>query len=416
MQKYIFISYSTKNTETAFKIKDILEKRGFDIWLAPNDIPIGQRYANVIEKAIQNCTVLLLIMSRYICTSMWINKEIERAINYGKNVFGIKIEEFELNDEFKFLLSTTQLSPLLKETDIYSEKFERIVCDIQRVYNGEIPSGLPLRYPVFSKIEEEKTYDKSNLVKSAKDMISAFLCSKEDCINILTQLHYSEINKYVKILFNQLTDEQKKTVMKNLNEAYNLALLDPNLSGRKEYAVKGQIIYYITRLCEHDENSISKLKGYYYSESNIWQRQSIAYGLAALSEIQVPFDFAQKIYYDCDEAVINRSWTLVFFGDIQEKDAYLYLDDGKCDWTKCRTVRINRLKKNELQAQAFRSLDLCLLHSFLSTRGWELSQFEIEVVKNTVFDKKLFTKQQLRFLKTVQKEIVKNCKKQIRKK
>ena len=55
MEKYIFISYRSINEKEAFAFKELLERHNYDVWIAPNDIPIGSYYANIIEKAIRNC-------------------------------------------------------------------------------------------------------------------------------------------------------------------------------------------------------------------------------------------------------------------------------------------------------------------------------------------------------------------------
>lgn len=414
MEKYIFISYSTKNTNIAFAVKDFLEDRGYSVWIAPNDIPNGQRYANIIEKSISNCSVAILIMTKDICLSQWVNKEIERAISHGKTVLGLKFSEFELNDEFKFLLSNTQMTGLIKSIDINDVEMAKVLSDLGDVVSGRVPTGEPLKINKYSNVEKEKQYDKSQLIDVSKDLICAFQSGTEAIIEELSVLHFSDVNRYVKQIFATLGEESKDIIYNNLTQAYEAVLLDSNVSGRKEYAIKGQIIYFLTRLFSDRTSNVERLKRYYYAEKNVWQRQSIAYGLASLGEIEVPMDYAKRIYFGGDEEDVNRSWTLVFYGDVSGVDPYIYLDDGTADWINCRQPRITRLQLDEQSVLAYRGLDLAVLYSFYKSRGWLATQYDLDVIKNARIRDKVFTSKQIKLLKQMQKAIVHNCKKAIK--
>ena len=111
---YAFISYSTKNQDVADAMREVLKKRGFNIWMAPEDIPAGSKYAEVINKAIKNCSCLILILSEASQNSIWVAKEVERAVHYQKPIVPVQIENVVLNDEFEFYISTDQIVTLKK--------------------------------------------------------------------------------------------------------------------------------------------------------------------------------------------------------------------------------------------------------------------------------------------------------------
>lgn len=113
-QGYILISYSTKNQSAADAIRAYLQKNGIRVWMAPGDIPAGSKYAQVINKAIKNCSGVVLMLSNAAQTSVWVPKEIERAVNYRKTVIPVKLEEVVLNDEFELYISTDQIIALPK--------------------------------------------------------------------------------------------------------------------------------------------------------------------------------------------------------------------------------------------------------------------------------------------------------------
>ncbi len=412
MEEYIFISYSTKNREFAFDFKKLLEQQNYNVWIAPNDIPVGERYANIIEKSIRNCKCLLLIMTEAICYSPWINKEIERAINYQKPVFGVLLEQFELNDEFKFLLSNTQVSQCVKSVDINDNATADILRDIAKLFAGERYDGRPLKINKFSNIEQEKTMSKAQLIDIARQMVEAFCSGIKETIDILSNLHFADVNQYVYLTYDGLSVDTKKTVADNLIGAYGRVQLDGNISGRREYAIKGQLIFYLTRLCRSliDNAIIEKLKEFYYKEPDVWQRQSLAYGLASLGEYTVPYEFAKRIFHGYDEDVVNRSWTLIFFNDVVGKDPYLYLDDGTAPWDNCRRARINRLKKSQGK-MAYRSLDLSILYTFYESRKWQnIDRLDYETIKKCNIWCKDMPKEVIAYNKDVYRRLLKKLK------
>lgn len=106
---YAFISYSTKNQVSADVIRDLLSENGIETWMAPGDIPAGSRYAMVISRAVKECACFILVLSNDAQNSIWVAKEVERALNYRKPIIPVQIEDVVLNDEFELYISTNQI-------------------------------------------------------------------------------------------------------------------------------------------------------------------------------------------------------------------------------------------------------------------------------------------------------------------
>jgi len=104
----VFISYSTRETGKAEAVRNILEKNGIVCWMAPRDIPAGSNYTEEIPAAIRGCQVFLLILSQNAQKSTWVPRELETAVNCGKVVIPFMVEDFQLNDEFNFLIGAQQ--------------------------------------------------------------------------------------------------------------------------------------------------------------------------------------------------------------------------------------------------------------------------------------------------------------------
>lgn len=109
---YVFISYSTANQESADAIRNLFSKHGFATWMAPYDIPPGQKYAEVINRAIKGCDCFTLLLTQKSQDSVWVAKEVERAVHYRKLLIPISLESVVLNDEFEFYISTDQIVPV----------------------------------------------------------------------------------------------------------------------------------------------------------------------------------------------------------------------------------------------------------------------------------------------------------------
>ena len=123
----VFISYSTKDMAPTEKIRDSLEQNGIPCWMAPRDIPGGSNYAREIPQAIRNCQVFLLILSGNAQSSNWVVKELDNAVNCGKVIIPLMLEDCPLNDEFNFLLTGAQrYSAYCRSAEVLNTLVERI--------------------------------------------------------------------------------------------------------------------------------------------------------------------------------------------------------------------------------------------------------------------------------------------------
>ena len=120
-KNYAFISYSTKWKTDAEALRFLLNKNHIETWMAPYDIPSGNSYADVINKAIRNASCFVLLLSEEAQRSPWVPRETERAINYEKPILAVKTKDIILNDEFEFFLSRHQICVVPKIDDSRSE-------------------------------------------------------------------------------------------------------------------------------------------------------------------------------------------------------------------------------------------------------------------------------------------------------
>ncbi len=107
--KSVFISYSSKDTEIVNEVVNMLEASGISYWKAPEMIPAGSNYAKEIPRVICECDIFLLIISEDSQRSIWVEKEIDFAINNRKVIVPLKLTEGKLTDMFSFYLNNVQM-------------------------------------------------------------------------------------------------------------------------------------------------------------------------------------------------------------------------------------------------------------------------------------------------------------------
>lgn len=128
--KYIFISYSSKERETAEMIRDALEKSGISCWMAPESIPTGSEYTEAIVDAIENSSGFLLVLSEDSQNSQWVPKELDEAITNCKIIFPIHIDRSSIIKKIHFRLTDSQM---IEAYGRLNEALEKVICDIKKV-------------------------------------------------------------------------------------------------------------------------------------------------------------------------------------------------------------------------------------------------------------------------------------------
>ena len=107
--KSIFISYSSRDSEDVKKVIEVLERENMSYWKAPDKIPVGSNYAKEIPQVISGCEVFLLLISKYSQQSIWVEKEIDFAVNNRKTIVPLNIDGCEMTEMFKFYLNNVQM-------------------------------------------------------------------------------------------------------------------------------------------------------------------------------------------------------------------------------------------------------------------------------------------------------------------
>lgn len=109
---YAFISYSSNQQQQLNQIREFLTSNGIAHWFAPDHIPIGSKYSEVIKQAIENASCVLFLLSDRSQNSTYCKLEIALALKLEKPIIPIQLEDVILNDAFSLYLSTSEFFPL----------------------------------------------------------------------------------------------------------------------------------------------------------------------------------------------------------------------------------------------------------------------------------------------------------------
>lgn len=108
MEKHIFISYSTKNSNIAENLCEYLEERGQACFIAPRNIRSGHEYAEEIILGIDNCRMVLLVLTNDSNNSPHVLREVERAVSKNIPIIVYRVEDVRLTKSMEYFLMTHQ--------------------------------------------------------------------------------------------------------------------------------------------------------------------------------------------------------------------------------------------------------------------------------------------------------------------
>jgi len=95
---HVFVSYSTKNSEYAYKLAKKLRDEGFDVWMDNARLRASDKWWQSIVLALKDCAAFVVLMSPESKDSRWVQREVMLADNWQKPIFPVLLagENWEL--------------------------------------------------------------------------------------------------------------------------------------------------------------------------------------------------------------------------------------------------------------------------------------------------------------------------------
>jgi hypothetical protein len=91
-QRKTFLSYSRANKDFAIKLAKELKSEGFYVWLDQLDIPAGSRWDTEVEKALEECEIFMIILTKASINSENVLDEIGYAVDNSKRFLPVMLE------------------------------------------------------------------------------------------------------------------------------------------------------------------------------------------------------------------------------------------------------------------------------------------------------------------------------------
>lgn len=136
--KSFFISYAREDSDFALQLARDLRTAGADLWIDQLDIRAGERWDRSIERALETCSGMMLILSPDSVGSPNVLDEVSYGLDEGKRIIPVMHRECKL----PFRLRRFQY---IDFTSSYEAGFKRLVRDIrsklpaQGVINQTVP-------------------------------------------------------------------------------------------------------------------------------------------------------------------------------------------------------------------------------------------------------------------------------------
>ena len=106
-EPYVFVSYAHIDAAAVYPEIKKMHQNGVRIWY-DKGIEEGNEWPAEIEKALNNCTVFIVFLSKYSVESVNVRNEIHLALNTKKEFLAIYLEKTELKFGLKLTISSLQ--------------------------------------------------------------------------------------------------------------------------------------------------------------------------------------------------------------------------------------------------------------------------------------------------------------------
>jgi TIR domain-containing protein/pentapeptide repeat protein len=138
----LFISYSSKDEALARRLHTDLQANGVRCWFAPEDLKIGNKFRQRIDEAIHQQDKLLLLLSEYSIESLWVENEVEAALEKEDQqqrevLFPIRLDDAVMQTSQAWtatLRRTRHIGDFTNWTDLqaYQIAFDRLLADLRK--------------------------------------------------------------------------------------------------------------------------------------------------------------------------------------------------------------------------------------------------------------------------------------------
>ncbi|MGA2512809.1 MAG: toll/interleukin-1 receptor domain-containing protein [Candidatus Limnocylindrales bacterium] len=108
LDRPVFISCASEDHAVGERVCRLLELEGIGSWIAPRDVRPGRDYGEQIIGAIESAPAFVLILTANANASVFVPKEVERAVSKRKTLFVLRVGEVAPSRALELFVSQSQ--------------------------------------------------------------------------------------------------------------------------------------------------------------------------------------------------------------------------------------------------------------------------------------------------------------------
>ncbi len=148
MKHDVFISYSSQDREAANALCHALEDSKIRCWIAPRDIPAGAQYGDLIDEAIKQSQVVVILFSETAAISQWVNGEMNVAFEEQKVIIPFRLDNTPLKGQNRVILNQKHWIDAFPN---YKSKFNDLILAVSNALGRE-EANVIIEQPLKSKV------------------------------------------------------------------------------------------------------------------------------------------------------------------------------------------------------------------------------------------------------------------------
>ncbi|MBI5216179.1 MAG: TIR domain-containing protein [Ignavibacteriae bacterium] len=385
--KYVFISYSHKNKQRVYQIKEFLESNGIKTWIDEKGIGGGDSIPGEIAEALNNATAFICLISSAYMKSKFCLRELEMAMNTNKTIIPLRLDRTPFIPNLTLIIGTTKYIDLTSYRT-YQHKLKEVISSIENIgitstQNNLNHHSLPFLEYILIVIQHHK----KNIALLVLLLLTIFLISifnKNNITKTNQQHELSYTTKRILILpFEQIGDSTDLNTTYGITKGLNDYLAEqlPNVgisvftlpenadyktfSNKQSELAEFVIIGDVQRLEDH--LNIKILFGNTMNDSLLWKKD--------YSPIKIE-DIEYAIYYDCYKQISEKLGLPIEARLIEkyETRAWDAFNEGLNYGRKPKSAQENKLSMRNYQKSVEIDPDFYLAYCHLA--GSQLFQYQ----------------------------------------
>lgn len=250
MAREIFISYSRHDIGKVFPfVEQINKAAGVDCWIDLDGIESGEQFEDVIIDAIDECKVVLFMLSDSSLNSIWTKREVYYAEDGKKRIVPVLVDGEELRGWFKFHFGNVDYIDINKP-----EQIEKLVRNLKSwLGKKEIVEKTTVMddTPVLSILKS--LFGEKDVVKKTAIIDRPVLTTKKEVVELTKKIaHGEEVPKkemidYLKTSFYNLHLVERENQLKEYLDNGGDPELYQILPDEYEMVFKSELNYIMER-------------------------------------------------------------------------------------------------------------------------------------------------------------------------